>query len=124
MPNEAALLIEWMNRLGLQDWLIDLQTNVKEEDMATPNSDGCVSYDETIKAAKIQISDGKTDENVMRLRPFNFEETLVHELLHLKFCLLERGSDWENKCQLRVLHQIIDDLARALVRAKEHKDEE
>jgi len=129
MPNEVELLVEWQKRLGLQDWLIELQTNVSPEEMDLQYADGCVAYEETVKAARIQTIDPSkrletnTEEKIVCLRPFNFEEVLVHELLHLKFCLLEKGTNWEKKLQLRMLHQIIDDLSRALVNAKEYKNE-
>jgi hypothetical protein len=113
---ELKLLNEWQNRLGLQDWFIILETNCEPEKMDLQGADGCVSYTETTKAAKIQIIDEK--HRTGGIRPFNFEETLVHELLHMKLCLLERGEDWDNKLQLRLLHTIIDDIARALVDAK------
>ena len=121
MPKELELLNEWTTRLGLKDWLILLETNVEPEKMALQDADGCVTYEESIKAAKIQIVNPdkrKDDETHFYLRSFDFEETLVHELLHIKFCLLERGNKWEKKLQLRILHQIIDDVSRALVETK------
>ena len=121
MPEELKLMEEWKKRLGLHDWYITLITNVKPDDMMLEESDGCVEYTETTKAARIQIIDPEL--RTKGLRPFSFEETLVHELLHLKLCLLERGEDWDNKLQLRVLHSILDDLARAFVDVKEHKNE-
>ena len=119
MPEEFTLLNEWTKRLGLDDWFIALKTHVKSDDMTLKDSDGCIDYIETIKAARIQIVDPATRKDA--LRPFNFEETLVHELLHLKFCLIAEGGNWDNKLQLRVLHQIIDDLSRAFVKMKKAK---
>ena len=124
MPEELKLLDEWTTRLGLKDWFIILETNVDPEKMPLQNADGCVSYEEVIKSAKIQIinpDEIKNDNTNIILRPFDFEETLVHELLHIKFCLLECGEDWEKDLQLRLLHQIIDDIARALVESKRTK---
>ena len=42
--------------------------------------------------------------------PFNFEKTLVHELLHLKLTFWCQNEDSVSD---RLMHQIIDDLARA-----------
>lgn len=114
--------MEWQNRLGLNDWFIVLETGCEPDKMALQDADGCVSYTETTKAASIQIINEKDRKGA--IRPFDFEETLVHELLHMKLCLLERGEDWDNKLQLRLLHTYIDDLARALVSAKRYKDEQ
>ena len=122
MPRELKLLRYWTNLLGLQDWRIVLETDVKPENMELSNADGCISYEEVVKAAKIQIIDKNLREP--SLQPFDFEETLVHELLHIKFCLLERGKKWEKKLQLRLLHQYVDDLARALVSAKHYKEKQ
>ena len=121
IPEELQLLDEWQTRLGLKDWLILLETNVDPNKIPIRDADGCVSYEEIVKAAKIQIINPEaivSDEDTIRLRPFDFEETLVHELLHLKFCLLERGQKWDKKLQLRLMHQILDDISRALVDAK------
>lgn len=116
MPKELELLQEWKQRLGLQNWQITLTDNVDPEDMTVKDAMGCTSYQEVMRTASIQIINPEKIEET--LRPFDYEETLVHELLHLKLGLLERGTDWDNKLQLRVLHMIIDDLARALVDAK------
>ena len=120
-PEELNLLNEWVTRLGLKDWHIILETNVKPEGMALQDADGCINYTEITKAAQIQIIDPTLRKD--GIRPFDLEETLVHELLHMKLCLLERGEDWDNKLQLRLLHVIIDDLARAFVDAKRSKNE-
>ena len=50
-----------------------------------------------------------------RIVPFDWEKTIVHELLHLKTCLI--SDQWE-PLQMRYMHQMIDDLARAFVDAK------
>lgn len=121
MPNELELLSEWKERLGLQDWFITLQTNVDPEELAE-DAGGEISYIETTKAATIKIIDPEKCKG--NIRPFNLEEILVHELLHAKFCLLERGSDWDKKLQLRLLHTILDDIARALVDAKYNSSQE
>ena len=120
IPKELKILKYWTGLLGISDWYIILETNVKPEDMFIDEADGCVKYEETIKSAQIQIVDEKLRSPTVR--PFDFEETLVHELLHIKFCMLERGKNWDKKLQLRLLHQAIDDISRALVSAKKYKE--
>ena len=113
--NEAqSLLKEWVNRLGLSDWRIKLYPNSTEEE--TDNAVGSTEWQETIKTARINILDEKYYGD--RVVPFDFEKTLVHELLHLKTCLL---TDSDNDLQNRIGHMLIDDLARALVSAKRYK---
>lgn len=107
------LLKEWQIRLGLQDWRIKLAANCKPSEMELENCAGCTDWTESIKTARIEI----LDKNYYgeRIVPFDFEKTLVHELLHLKLCLVSNNVD---EFQERYMHQIIDDLARAFVNAK------
>lgn len=107
------LLEEWGLRLGLSDWVIKLEDNCEPDDMALEDSIGCTSYTEASKCARIQILDPKFYGN--RIRPYDYEKTLVHELLHLKMAFI---ADNVSDLQERVVHQIIDDLARAFVDAK------
>lgn len=108
-----ALLNDWMERLGLQDWTIRLYDCCDPEDMKLPDVAGCTEWTEVKRTAVIQIID--PDYYGDRILPFDYEETLVHELLHLKTCLL---TDVEDTLQERVGHMLIDDLARTLVAVK------
>lgn len=111
------LLEEWQERLGLQDWNIILRYNCKKEDMELEDVNGESSWTTSRKVGVIRILNLKLCED--DIEEFDFEEILVHELLHLKFSLLEYGKDnYANKVALEVRHQLIDDLARALVMAK------
>lgn len=113
MMTPNALLREWQNRLGLQEWRLKLYPNCKPEDMAIEDVDGATTWTESTKTARIDILDPKYYGD--RIVPFDFEKTLVHELLHLKLSLVSVKVD---ELQERVVHQIIDDLARAFVDAK------
>ena len=108
-----ALLSEWQARLGLMDWRIKLKAKCRPEEMEIENVAGCTVWSESIKSARIEIIDPRYYGD--RVVPFDWEKTLVHELLHLKTSLV---SDGVEKLQERVMHQMIDDLARALVDAK------
>lgn len=111
--SERGLLKEWQKRLSMQDWRIGLETNCDPGDMELIDSSGCVRWQESTKTAYIQIIDPKFYGE--RVVPFDFEQTLVHEMLHLKMCLL---CPLEGGLRERVAHQLIDELARALVDAK------
>lgn len=113
-----ALLDEWKIRLGLFDWHIKLYPKCKPDEMEIEDVAGCVSWQECNKTAKIDILNPKYYGN--RVVPFDWEKTLVHELLHLKLCLV---SDQVEEFQSRYMHQIIDDLARAMVDAKRFGEE-
>ena len=108
-----ALLYEWKERLGLQEWRIKLIDDCKPEDMTVANVAGCTDWNETVKAARIEIINPIFYGE--RIVPFDYEKTLVHELLHLKTCLV---SDAVDDLQERYMHQLIDDMARALMSAK------
>lgn len=108
-----ALLAEWKERLGLTEWRINLVDNCEPGDMTLEGCAGCTDWNEAIKAAQIEILDPKFYGK--RIVPFDYEKTLVHELLHLKTCLVSDGVD---DLQARYMHQMIDDLARAFVDAK------
>lgn len=107
------LLAEWQERLGLQDWRIRLKPKCRPEEMALENCAGCTDWSEAVKTARIEIMDPAYYGE--RIVPFDWEKTLVHELLHLKTCLVSSNVP---ELQERVMHQLIDDLARAFVSAK------
>lgn len=114
-PLELELLDEWLVRLGMQDWAIILQTDCDPDEMHVEGSVGCTSWQESTKSAYIQIVDPKKIGNLTR--PFDFEEVLVHELLHLKTSLLSSMKEDETLTD-RILHTLIDDVARAMVDIK------
>lgn len=117
MKTHDELLSEWKERLGLHDWRIKLIDNCKPEDMTLQDVAGYTEWSESVKAARIEILDPVYYGE--RIVPFDWEKTLVHELLHLKTCLV---SDAVDNLQARYMHQMIDDLARAFVDAKRAKD--
>lgn len=111
----GSLLAEWRTRLGLQDWKIDLKWKCKPGDMVLDDAVGCTGFNESTKSALIQIIDPECYEPRSKAFEFDFEETLVHELMHLKVCVLVQD---ENDLQERMMHQLVDDIAKALVKAK------
>lgn len=118
MNNKGHLLEKWKACLGLTDWHIVLKADVIPSDMSLDNVAGETEWTESNKCAVIRILSEKCYGD--RIVPFNFEKTLIHELLHLKFCLLgESGNDLQD----RYVHQLIDDLARALYNASKEEKE-
>ena len=115
---EEKLLEEWQERLGLQDWAIVLRYNCKFSDLELENACGETNWEDTIKSATIRII-SKEEYGTDRILPYDFEKILVHELLHIKFGLLSFTVEtYEGKVNAELRHQLIDDLARALVMAK------
>lgn len=116
--NELNLLNEWQERLGLQDWVIRLYPNCERKEVDEGNSIGETLWQTTNKTAIIKImAEKEYDEEYMI--PYDFEKTLVHELLHIKFSLIDKDlNTYEGIVAEQVRHQLIDDLARAFVMAK------
>lgn len=116
---EEKLLDEWQERLGLQDWTIILRYNCKKEDMDDPEfSIGETQWETTNKCARIQII-SEREYGSDRMLEYDFEKTLVHELLHCKFSMIDKDlNTYEGIVAEQARHQLIDDLARALVMAK------
>lgn len=107
------LLKEWQHRLGIDDWHIVLEEDCSPLNFKLPQVQGETEYDEVNKCAVIRMLSEK--DYGKRILPFDKEKTLVHELLHIKLWTLQES---ESHLQNRIVHQYIDDLARALVDAK------
>lgn len=116
MKNLQKKLIYWQNILDLNDWNIVLYENCSPNDMRLSCVAGENEFDEVHKSSVIRII-GEKDYGD-RVLPFDSEKTLVHELLHIKFSFLDNSG---NELQDRILHQIIDSMAKALVEAKKSK---
>ncbi len=106
------ILQKWVGILGMEDWRIKLVYNALPCDMTLDRCDGETEWTECRKTACIRILDEKCYGDF--IVGFNFERTLIHELLHLKLSLLGESG---NIVQDRYVHQLIDDLARAFCEA-------
>ena len=105
-----ALLNKWQKAFRLQDWVIKLVSDCNPSGFGwTDDREGECVYVESTKTAEIRILDERFYGK--RLIPYNYERILIHELLHIKFALLQ---DTGNELQDRVVHQIIDDLAKGI----------
>lgn len=113
------LLQKWQKRFGLIEWHIVLKENCTPNDMLNDVCGEC-EIDEVHKIAIIRIIDRCYYGE--RIVPYNFEKTLIHELLHIKFVLIDNS---ENELHDRILHQNIEDLAKAFLLAdKEYGNNE
>ena len=119
ISEEEKLLNEWQKRLGLQDWAIILRYNCKREQMDDPEySIGETHWETTSKCARIAII-SEEEYGKDKMLKYDFEKTLVHELLHCKFSMIDKDiTTYEGVVAEQARHQLIDDLARALVMAK------
>jgi hypothetical protein len=108
----VALLREWKQRLGLNGWRIDASLACCPSSIEEPYMSGWAEWHPSVKLGEIKVLAEKFAECPDE---FDFEKTLVHELLHLKF-----GIFYDNSQGIAqdLLHQTIDELAFALVDAK------
>ncbi len=114
---EQRLLEKWQKKLCLQEWRIKLVTHLRPEEMMIDNTAGCTEWSESIKTARIEIINPASYGD--RIVPFSFEKTLVHEPLHLKMTFWCQNED---NVSDRLMHQMIDDLARALTEGDSDED--
>lgn len=109
-----ALLRKWVSILGLESWNIVFRWKLRANDMAIPDSLGCAQFTFESRQAIIQMLDPVDFDNPDFT--YDYEKTLVHELLHLKFAKIDDSGD---ALRDKITHQLIDDLARAFVKCKE-----
>lgn len=108
---EATRLFEkWRKILHLEAWDIKFQWCVRGRDMNLQDCMGCTSFLHESHQAIVQMLDPVDFDN--DLFSYDYEKTLVHELLHLRFSDLENSGD---PLRDKLTHQLIDDLARAFI---------
>ena len=104
---------EWQERLRLEFWSVALRiARAKEFDL--PNSQGECTWTKTTALATIKILDPIDYPE----SPFkqDMEKTLIHELLHLHFCMFDitaAGSAEEG-----MMERTVDHISRALIALK------
>lgn len=113
IDQRKALFIEWVNRLGLTRWHISFEPNAVPQEMELQDVAAETVYKTVIRDAVIRMlrPEAFADE-----AEYCFEQTLVHELLHLVFAPFypsDEGGALEN-----AIHMTIEDLSVALVKAK------
>ena len=115
MTEEKALglLHKWINILHLEGWHISFQWKVPAREMNIEDSTGATKYQHPTGQAIVQMVDPE-DYPKDTPFPYNYEKTLVHELLHLKFADLDDTGD---PLRDKLTHRLIDDMAVALVEA-------
>lgn len=107
------LLNYYQKILGLQDWTIVLEDNCKPEEFILQSVDGECEYNEVLKCAVIRLLDQKYYGK--RILAYDKETTLLHELLHIKFAFIDKSG---NELQDRLVHQLVNDFAVAIVKVK------
>lgn len=112
LEEKEKLADYWVKRLQLDDWDIKFNLNASRNQLGE-GTVGEARLNEVTKQAVILVLKKEGFDDWECAFTFDFECVLVHELLHLKLCLIE--SDPDNELRNRVVHQLLDDLAKALV---------
>lgn len=118
-PEARMLLKEWQERLRLQDWIVDVSICRKDE-MILAEKAAEIEMNFEQKTAIIRLLDGKDMPQEETILEECHEKTLIHELLHLHFDLVNDALG-KNQTVKDVLHQGIELTAQALYNAKYHK---
>jgi len=116
--HEANLYLkEWQKRLFLDDWIIKVKV-VKPNDMPKDDESGHISFVHHLKAAVIDIAKSRDDKDDLVIKCCH-EQTLVHELLHCKYNLIEPCEDNYSGMYLDLSqHQLLEEMAKSLIMAK------
>lgn len=111
---KEELLEQWVHILGLEKWHIFPNLNATPEEFSDSGElrAGEAQYDVVNRTANILIL---KQEAWARPEEYNFERTLVHELLHLVFAPFYPNT---GDCLEIVIHMTLEDLAGAFVEAK------
>jgi len=108
----------WMNKLGLQDWIIRLDIKPAHK-MSDPGRVGEISCYYTERCAMLTLRE-YDPEDYETIDKFCHEAVLVHELLHAK--MPTAGKDTGETYELGFLnsynHQLLNDMANALIMVK------
>lgn len=107
-------LKEWQERLFLGDWIIKACLVDANE---LPENAGYNNWIFEKQTSFIQIA-RLTDDTKARMTKVFQEVTLVHELLHLKFGLVENVDSYEGKFVEIHEHQLVEQMAKSLIMAK------
>lgn len=111
--DKQKLLKHWIERLGLQDWRIELYDDCSPKELYDKDAQGENYYNFVHKIAIIRIISDK--DRAVDIKPIDYEHLLVHELLHCKFACLD---DSGNTLQDKLVHQLVEDFARILTETK------
>lgn len=109
-------LKEWQHKLFLDDWIIKIKI-LKSSEMPQSDEAGHNELLYTSKASIISLSihDDDTKDEVQRRCD---EKTLVHELLHCKYCSLQSNDSYEQAFLDVHQHVLLEQMSKSLIMAK------
>ncbi|EGO63506.1 hypothetical protein [Acetonema longum] len=114
--SEEQLIVlcrEWQQRLRLECWEVALRI-ARQRDFDLKNAQGECCYTKETALATIKILD-PTDYPQSPFK-YDMEIVLVHELLHLHFCMFDKTE--YGSLDETMMERSIDHIAKALVKLK------
>lgn len=112
-----ALLEEWQGILRLRDW--DLSIAWAKGHELGPNCEGDSRFSEEHRAAHLRVLREEDSEPGI-VPPYNAEQTIIHELLHIPLAGWARVVK-QNMAESYEMERAINDIARALLALKHGK---
>lgn len=110
-----ALFDKWVKILGLFDWDIKFYWKCDPKRMVEDGA-GCTSYNAVCMQAVVEIADFELYETDLKgFEAIDYEQVLVHELMHLKFADVYEASD--HPVYEQTTHRLLDQLAKAFIKA-------
>jgi hypothetical protein len=110
---------QWQHRLFLDDWIINLRLfdpTEMDNEAAGTNEFQIENKSSIIKIANLN------DDLKTRNQKACHEKTLVHELLHLKYNIVERSNEYESKFLDIHQHMLLEQMSKSLIMAKYNID--
>lgn len=106
-------LAYWQDKLFLNNWIIDVKLVEPEE---IEGCQGGNSFVHSLMSSFIRISKHQEETSVTKEC---HEQTLVHELLHLKYNLMNSDSkSYESEYLYAEEHRLLEQLAKSLIMVK------
>lgn len=102
-PDLQALLVKWQAVLRLQDWDIEI-LYVKSFDLEV-NTGGHVVRCDAKKTARVKVLDPDLYDPCLIVKQ-DVEYTVVHELVHIHFALIDDFKDTNNALYEQAVHRI------------------
>ncbi len=107
-------LKEWQHRLYLDDWILRITLEYPQN---MNGFRGLSTIQTECKCALIQLAIPNQDL-YERIIKFCQEQTLVHELLHLKYSWDGTSDTYEGRYVDACEHSVLEQMARSLIMAK------
>lgn len=106
----------WQKKLFLTDWIIKVKL-VPVDEMPDTELQGNTTFTYSQHSAVVRITE-LTKDHKSRIVKACQEQTLVHELLHLKYNILDSNKTYEGEYLDCQEHALLEQMAKTLIMVK------